>query len=213
MAFSWNQVDGTQVVRRFVDPVVFCKVRDPWGGLSNMSNVFPLMVNGVRVPSSEALYQAMRFPHEPAWQQEILSAGHAMQAKMVAKKDGRRANFSRPDFDEIRVDVMRWALRIKLAQHQETFGALLIESGDRAIVEFSKKDDFWGAKPDGVEPTRLVGTNMLGRLLMELRDEYIAAGAECVRVVVPPSVPMILLLGEEVQPVGDKEVAVAGTLA
>ena len=35
--------------------VVFFKVNEEWGGLSNMSNDFPLRVNGLRIGSSEAL--------------------------------------------------------------------------------------------------------------------------------------------------------------
>jgi hypothetical protein len=46
--------------------VVFYKVNEEWGGLSNMSNDFPLRVNGVRISSSEALYQLCRFPHSPS---------------------------------------------------------------------------------------------------------------------------------------------------
>lgn len=59
------------------------------GRLSNMNNDFPWWVNGVRIGSSEALYQACRFPHQPDWQQEILNAPHAIAAKMKAKKEGR----------------------------------------------------------------------------------------------------------------------------
>jgi predicted NAD-dependent protein-ADP-ribosyltransferase YbiA (DUF1768 family) len=67
------------------DCVVFFKVGEEYGGLSNMSNDFPLRVNGLRIGSSEALYQSCRFPHRPDWQREILDAPHAMRAKMVAK--------------------------------------------------------------------------------------------------------------------------------
>lgn len=73
---------------------------------------------------------------------------------------------------------MRWVLRQKL-QHPP-FQRVLLETGDRPIVELSYKDQFWGAKPEG---HLLVGVNALGRLLMELRQE-IRAGA--VRDIPPP---------------------------
>ena len=38
--------------------VVF-RVKEQFGDLSNMSNVFPLLVQGIPVKSSEALYQAL----------------------------------------------------------------------------------------------------------------------------------------------------------
>jgi predicted NAD-dependent protein-ADP-ribosyltransferase YbiA (DUF1768 family) len=94
--------------------VAFFRVAEEWGGLSNMSNDFPLRVNGLRIGSSEALYQACRFPHRPDWQQEILAAPHAMQAKMAAKKQGRRKEHSRPNWEEIQVEVMRTGTQCNL---------------------------------------------------------------------------------------------------
>jgi ribA/ribD-fused uncharacterized protein len=176
--------------------VVFYKVNDEWGGLSNMSNEFPLVVGGVRVGSSEALYQAMRFPHRPDWQKEILDAPHAMQAKMKSKKEGRRKEGSRPDWGAVQEDVMRWVLRVKLACHPKAFGRLLKATKDRPIVERSRKDRYWGAvlEDDGV----LRGENRLGRLLTELRDELAAKGEAGVVRVDPPVIPDFRLLGEQI---------------
>jgi ribA/ribD-fused uncharacterized protein len=180
--------------------VVFFKVNEEWGGLSNMSNEFPLRVNGLRIGSNEALYQVCRFPNRPDWQQEILAAPHAMQAKMKAKKEGRRKEHSRPNWEEIQVEVMRWCLRVKLAQHVTKFGGLLRWSAPRAIVERSQKDRIWGAvlEKDGV----LRGQNRLGLLLMELREELLAckvAGQESRLLrVEPPQIPEFLLLGQAI---------------
>ena len=93
---------------------VFYRVGEEWGGMSNMSNDFPLRVNGLRIGSGEALYQACRFPHRPDWQQEILAAPHAMQAKMKSKKGGRRKEHSRPNWEEIQVEVMRTGTQCNL---------------------------------------------------------------------------------------------------
>jgi hypothetical protein len=62
---------------------------------------------------------------------------------------------------------MRWCLRVKFVQHRAEFGHLLMATGDAPIVEESHRDVFWGARPsaDGL----LIGSNVLGRLLMELR--------------------------------------------
>lgn len=51
----------------------FFKVTEEFGGLSNMAGGYPLVINGITVFSSEALYQACRFPHQPEWQREIIS--------------------------------------------------------------------------------------------------------------------------------------------
>ena len=47
------------------DVAIFRFTNDEFGGLSNMSKAFSLTVYGVRVRSSEHLYQMMRFPHRP----------------------------------------------------------------------------------------------------------------------------------------------------
>ena len=170
MADAWI-CDGD----RFENPVVFWRVGEEFGGLSNMANDYPLLIAGVSVKSTEALYQACRYPHQPDWQREILDAPHAMRAKMAAKKHGRREH-SREDWDEVRIAIMRWCLRLKLESHFGRMFNLLRRTGDRPIVERSRRDAFWGAVADANGD--LVGRNQLGRLLMELRDEVVAWMAE-----------------------------------
>ena len=53
--------------------VVFRKTQEEFGGLSNMAAGFPLRVNGADIPTSEALYQACRFPHLPDVQRLIVA--------------------------------------------------------------------------------------------------------------------------------------------
>jgi ribA/ribD-fused uncharacterized protein len=143
----------------------FCKVAEKWGGFSNMAGGYPLLINGISIRTSEALYQACRFPKDPEVQRLIIDQKSPMSAKMVGKPYRDR---TRADWDDVRVPIMRWCLRLKLVQHWDTFGALLRESGELPIVEISVKDDFWGARPVG--ELRLVGQNVLGLLLVETRD-------------------------------------------
>ena len=143
----------------------FRSTKRKFGGLSNMASGFPLEVNGIRILTSEALYQACRFPHRPDLQRLIIQQRSPMTAKMKSK---RHRPDTRPDWSKSRVGVMRWCLRVKLAQNWETFSLLLLSTGYRPIVEESSKDDFWGAKRGDDET--LVGMNVLGRLLMELRE-------------------------------------------
>lgn len=153
----------------FDDCAVFFKVREEFGSLSNMAGGFPLTVCGELVPSSEALYQALRFTSHPDIQREIISQKSPMAAKMMAKKEKRRERLSRPDWPQIQLDVMRWCLRVKLVQNFGEFFETLLSTRQRPIVEQSRKDQYWGAVlgPDG----HLHGENHLGRLLMELRSE------------------------------------------
>lgn len=148
------------------DSTVFLKTKEAFGGLSNMAGGFSLCVNGIDIRTSEALYQACRFPHLPAVQRFIIEQRSPMTAKMKSRKHHQD---SRTDWDWVRVKIMRWCLRVKLIQNWDAFSELLLETGDRPIVEQSRRDDFWGAKP--VDKHTLVGMNALGRLLIELRKK------------------------------------------
>lgn len=130
-----------------------------------MAPGYPISLPNIRIRTSEALYQACRFPHLPQVQHMILNESSPMTAKMKSKPFRDQ---SRPDWDEVRVPIMKWCLRVKLANNWVKFSALLKETGDRPIVEESRKDAFWGAKSG--QDNILSGQNVLGRLLMELRE-------------------------------------------
>ncbi|HWA23508.1 MAG TPA: NADAR domain-containing protein [Caulobacterales bacterium] len=184
---------------RIYDPstsVVFLKTNEKFGGLSNMAPGYPLEVNGIAIRTSEALYQALRFPHMPDLQRVIIDEASPMTAKMRTKP--HREN-SREDWDRVRVKIMRWCLQVKLAQNVDAFGKLLLSTGEAPIVEFSKKDQFWGAEPG--EDGRLVGMNVLGRLLMELREQFRSNGPEWVAKVDPLPIDHFDLLSRHIEPV------------
>jgi hypothetical protein len=75
--------------KRIYEPkevISFRKTTEAFGGLSNMASGFGLFVNDIIIPSSEHLYQAMRFPLFPDIQHEIISQENAMLAKKVSNK-------------------------------------------------------------------------------------------------------------------------------
>jgi type I restriction enzyme S subunit len=176
--------------------IVFRKTKEAFGGLSNMAGGFPLNVNGVRIRTSEALYQACRFPHLPEVQREIIVQRSPMTAKMKGKP--HRAD-SRSDWVQVQVRVMRWCLRVKLAQNWNSFSELLLETGEHPIVEESPRDAFWGAKP--VDGHKLVGMNVLGRLLMELREEVKRRDRASLLRVEPLGISNFRLYGRQIQAV------------
>ena len=188
----------TKHKERTYDPgaaVVFRLVRERYGGLSNFGR-FPMAINGVSFATSEGVYQACRFPHHPDVQLEIARCDDPMGTKRLAHSHIRN---TRPDWQSVNIRIMRWVIRAKLACNWESFGALLDSTMDIPIVEYSRRDTFWGANlVDG----RLVGVNALGRLLMELRDEFRGQAHDSLRTVAPPHVPDFLLAGEPVGSVG-----------
>lgn len=177
------------------DCIVFRKTKEKFGGLSNMASGFPLEVNGIKIRSSEALYQVCRFPYHPEIQKLIIQQRSPMTAKMKGKPHREK---TRPDWLTARINIMRWCLRVKLAQNWDKFSSLLLETGDKPIVEDSRKDDFWGAKMVDKDKSSLVGMNVLGRLLMELREELKQPDHEKLKVVHPLNIKDFLLYKEPI---------------
>jgi ribA/ribD-fused uncharacterized protein len=183
-------------VRR--DAAVVYKTKEVFGGLSNMASGYPLQINSVLILTTEALYQACRFPHRPEVQREIIGQHSPMTAKMKSKQYRKD---SRPDWDDVRHKVMRWCLRVKLAQNYKEFGSLLLATRDLPIVEQSRKDDYWGANLTDEVGETLVGQNVLGRLLMELREKLKDDVEGALKTVPPLGIPNFLLLGKPIETV------------
>lgn len=192
-----NQDKNQLRTYRRAGSAVFLKTKEKYGGLSNMAGGFPLIVNDIKIRTSEALYQACRFPHMPEIQQLIIEQRSPMTAKMKGKP--HRQN-SRPDWNAVRIKIMRWCLRVKLAQNWDKFSKLLLETTDLWIVEQSRRDDFWGAKP--VDKDTLIGVNALGRLLMELREQVKDNTSELLPVK-PLPIPNFLLYEHQIEVIGD----------
>lgn len=128
--------------------------------LSNFS-AFACARHGIRFDTSEHAYHWEKFPDNHLLQQQILFARSAHDALKIAThfKADRR-----PDWDEVKVDIMREILRAKVQQH-EYVRKKLLDTGTRELVENSWRDDFWGWGPNRD------GQNMLGKLWMEVRAE------------------------------------------
>ena len=87
---------------------------------------------------------------------------------MLAARMGRdRRRKLRRDGESVKVGVMREAVRAKFTQHED-LRELLLSTGDAKLVEHTEDDAFWGDGGDGR------GQNMLGRILMGVRDSLLA---------------------------------------
>lgn len=145
------------------EQVILTNGKSPFGELLNMTGGFPIKWNGLVWKSSEALYQAARFPDYPSIQEDIRQATNGFTCKLVAKSNTSK---TRLDWMHIRLYVMDAVLRLKWEQH--TIIRLTLEKTcDREIIEHSKRDQFWGARDEG--PYGWVGENQLGKLWMMIR--------------------------------------------
>jgi ribA/ribD-fused uncharacterized protein len=177
------------------ESIIFRSTRAKYGAFSNMAGNFPLSVNGKSFFNAEALYQCCRFPRNPTLQHTVASERSPMSAKSVARLFESE---TREDWFDVRVRIMRWTLRIKLLHYFSTWGQLLLSTGDHPIVEESPNDLFWGASRSPKNPNTLVGGNVLGRLLMGLRQEM-QNGTLCETTPIPPpDIKEFLLFGEPI---------------
>lgn len=140
------------------------KVAEEWGILGNFART-PVVVNGVTFKNTEQLFQLMKFMDEVPVK-AVYRAGNPKYTAKHWEKTHRRS-----DWGSIIVDAMKLCLSVKYEQCEE-FRLALEQTKDLFIVEdqtsFPKKTaDTWGVKRIG---DGFVGPNLLGRLLMELRD-------------------------------------------
>ena len=144
--------------------VTIHKVAEPWGIFGNFART-PIVIDEVMFKTSEQLFQLMKFKDK----EPVLAVYNANNPKMTTKhweKTHRRS-----DWGQMVVDAMKFCLTKKFEQNED-FRAELERSRGKLIVEdqtsFTKKTpDTWGVKQQG---DNFVGPNLLGRLLMELRD-------------------------------------------
>ena len=156
---------GTSRTYDTAEACVFRFTRADWGIFSNFCPLpEPIPAAGREWPTSEHLYQAAKYRLSPDVQQQIASAPTPRDAAALGRN---RQNTPDADWNSRRVDAMRWVLRMKREANPGQIDAILGQTGDRPIVEYSGHDAFWGARPIG---NTLVGQNVLGRLWMELRQ-------------------------------------------
>lgn len=145
------------------DRIAFWGTKGSYGFLSNFS-LHGFALDGYMWYTSEHFYQAYKFT--PGGQ-KFMSVNDAASPGIAKKIGGSFSGESiREDWKEYRLVVMRRALKAKFTQNLD-IREQLIATGDTMLVEDSPVDYFWGIGADGS------GSNMLGILLMELRNELL----------------------------------------
>lgn len=150
----------------------FTSTAAEWGILSNFAKT-PMVVNGIEFACVEQLFHYIRLNNEEE-RTEYLKLKPNMGLKMKAKTFAKRG-IERADWKGIAVDVMRFCLNHK-NQSSEEFRRALADSGSKYIVEDEsnrkKKPDSWGTVLDSAT-NEYYGKNIMGRLLMELREKRV----------------------------------------
>ncbi|MGT2828592.1 NADAR family protein [Streptococcus hillyeri] len=138
--------------------ILFYRVNDPYGEFSNFS-AYPFS-DGERIwPTSEHYFQAQKFLDRDI-QEKIRNIVSPMDAALEGRN---RSNPLREDWEEVKDDVMRFAVLEKFKQNP-VLKSLLLSTGDATLIEHTTNDAYWADGGDGR------GKNMLGLILMETRE-------------------------------------------
>lgn len=167
----YPEYDGIQAYPA-TECAVFCSTQDEWGILGNMAST-PITIDGVEFKSAEHIFQMMKFNNPEyimkVWNGTTAAGKKCRNVKMTAKS--YEPVHRRPDWGCMMVDALKYAMQQKYEQC-EAFRNELERSKGMYIVEKqanpNKKADTWSAKLEG---DMWVGSNLSGRLLMELRDK------------------------------------------
>ncbi|XP_052184304.1 riboflavin biosynthesis protein PYRR, chloroplastic [Diospyros lotus] len=156
--------------------IFFYKTWDPYGAFSNFSphaiQMADESVNYLSWPTVEHYYQAHKFfgvndPLARKCFEDIRSAKSPEEAaRMGRKMQKQHPNLVRSDWESVKIDVMYGALKCKFSIYPH-LNSMLLSTAGSVLVEASPHDLFWGGGQEGE------GLNYLGRLLMQIRSEFL----------------------------------------
>lgn len=146
--------------------IEFKSTTGQYGWLTNFSRrVFT--ADGIKWKTSEHYYQWLKLTFMQSIGEDIgddiIQAVVDARTPMMCKRIGHIRVNNIDQWDAIKVDMMMKVLRAKFTNVH--LRGLLLSTGDAELVESSYKDNYWGDGGDGR------GLNMLGKCLMQLRDE------------------------------------------
>lgn len=137
----------------------FYSTQGEYGCFSNFSR-HPVWLKGKSWPTSEHYFQAQKFAgttHE----EDIRKA----KTPGLAAQMGRdRKRPLRQDWEAVKDGIMHEVVLAKFSQHAD-LKEVLLATGDATLVEHTFNDSYWGDGGDGS------GQNMLGQILMRVREE------------------------------------------
>ena len=149
------------------ETVAFGKADQEWGILGNFGHV-TVTVDGVPFYTTERLFQVMKFS-DPEARKAVYQESNPWRCKRVQARHYEETCGVRPDWGEIIVDALKFCLMTKYEQCPK-FREELARTGTKFIEEKpAPHPNTYSAKLSKDGKT-WEGSNLMGRLLMELRD-------------------------------------------
>jgi hypothetical protein len=164
-----------------------CKVNDKaiafFGKASPLSNFHPATfnINGVNYSSCEQYYQA----HKAITANDQTAHDRIMETEDPAeqKRLGSTLKINQDLWDKKAPEIMHCGLLAKFEQNRD-LSEYLLSTGNKVIFEASPRDKFWGtglslSHPKVLDESSHTGQNLLGKLLMSLREQIISHIDSC----------------------------------
>jgi ribA/ribD-fused uncharacterized protein len=142
------------------EEIYFYKSTGQYGFLSNLYKS-ELEFEGETFPTSEHAYQRGKFNNQKHWDW----VSQAPEPRFVCIVAHNLFPYDVvPRWSQLKLSRMRAVVRAKFMQNEDLREKLLA-TYPATLIENSKTDTFWGIGKNGK------GKNMLGKLLMEVREE------------------------------------------
>lgn len=130
--------------------------------LSNFCQT-PIFFSGQEWPGVEQIFQAAK----------ALDEGRREEFRSLSAKEAKKAGKKipiRPDWDQVKYDVMLKACRLKFKQNEE-FKQKLLSTDHKKLIEGNYwHDNIWG-QCQCEKCKNIIGQNLLGKILMRIRAE------------------------------------------
>jgi ribA/ribD-fused uncharacterized protein len=129
----------------------------PYGCFSNYFGA-PVRVFGETFPTGEHAFQSQK-PAIREHREIVKRAKLASEAKSLGRKFPMRS-----DWESVKDDIMYCVVKAKFSQNED-IQRILLSTGTAELTESTKNDSYWADGGDGT------GRNMLGKILMRVREE------------------------------------------
>lgn len=164
--------EDSQIAPMFLNAPENCELPTKWPRRTEMNRIdkfdgeyrflsnfwpSPVSIYNVTYSTVEHAYQAMK-SGDAAYQHRVQTASTPSEAKRLGK-----TAVLRPDWDQVKVDFMKYLVWEKFSKHQDLKEKLLATGNAELIEGNTWEDTFWGV-------CRGTGQNHLGRILMEVRN-------------------------------------------
>jgi N-glycosidase YbiA len=147
--------------------IEFYSTTGEYGCFSNFSR-HPFKLKGRTWRTSEHYFQSQKFAGT-SFENKVAKCDRPMEAATMGRD---RKLPLRKDWEGVKDNVMREAVYAKFSQNPH-IAKVLLGTYDEKLVEHTDKDNYWADGGNGK------GKNMLGIILMEVRDRLKKEGFKC----------------------------------